>query len=74
MKRLIEFLNKLEGTSIYYKLNKARDAVMVEIAVPGERWEVEWMDGDTIQVERFKSDGMIRSESELEMLFRDFSG
>jgi len=37
MKKLIEFLNALEESGIYYKLNKVRDAIMVEIAVPGER-------------------------------------
>ena len=36
---LIELLNKLEKHRIYYKLNKIRfDAIMIEIAVPGERW------------------------------------
>lgn len=73
MKRLIEFLNKLEGLKIYYKLNKVRDAIMVEIAVPGERWEVEFMEDNTVQIERYKSDGTIKDESELEILFRDFA-
>lgn len=73
MKRLIDFLNKLEDLKIYYRLNKVRDAIMVEIAVPGERWEVEFMEDDTIQVERYKSDGIIKNESELEVLFKDFA-
>lgn len=73
MKRLIDFLNKLEDLKIYYRLNKVRDAIMVEIAVPGERWEVEFMEDDTIQVERYKSDGIIKNESELEVLFKDFT-
>jgi hypothetical protein len=72
MRKLIAFLNKLEEAKIYYRLNKVRDAIMVEIAVPGERWEVEFMEDDTIVIERFKSDGM-KDESELDILFRDFS-
>jgi hypothetical protein len=73
MKKLVDFLNKLDDLKIYYRLNKVRDAIMVEIAVPGERWEVEFMVDDTILVERFKSDGEINGESELEVLFRDFA-
>ena len=41
IKGLIDFLNKLEARKIYFKLNKVRpDAIMVEVAVPGQRWEV----------------------------------
>ena len=71
MKKLIEFLNELEECGIYYKLNKVRDAIMVEIAVPGERWEVEFMNDDTVEVEIFKSIGEIEDESVLNRLFKD---
>lgn len=73
MKKLMEFLNKLEDLKIYYKLNKVRDAIMVEIAVPGERWEVEFMEDNTVQIERYKSDGIIKDENELEILFSNFA-
>ena len=43
MERLLDFLNKLEDNHIYYRLNKVRDAILVEIAVPGARWEVEFL-------------------------------
>ena len=42
---------------------------MVEIAVPGERWEVEFFADGTVEVERFVSEGGICGESELEKLF-----
>ena len=69
MKKLIDFLNKLEENKIYYTLNKVRDAVMVETAVPGERWEVEFFADGTVEAERFVSEGGICGESELEKLF-----
>ncbi len=72
MKKLIEFLNALEESGIYYKLNKVRAAIMVEIAVPGERWEVEFMNDDTVEVEIFKSIGEIEDESVLNRLFTDY--
>ena len=45
LKELIDFLNKLELSNIFNKINKVRhDAIMVEIAVPDQRWEVEFME------------------------------
>ena len=34
MSRLIEFLEELEKRKIYYQLNKVRDSILVEVAVP----------------------------------------
>jgi len=70
---LISFLNKLENAEIYYKLNKIRDSILIEIAVPGQRWEVEFMDDDTIEIEKFISDGNYYDANELKNLFNDFS-
>jgi hypothetical protein len=46
---------------------------MVEIAVPGERWEVEFMEEGHIEIEKFISDKGYYDESELEVLFKIFS-
>ena len=72
MKKLIDFLEKLEEKNIYYKLNKVRDAIMVEIAVPGERWEVEFFADGNVDVEKFISNGEIFSADEIKTLFSDF--
>ncbi len=72
MKNLIDFLEKLEEKKIYYKLNKVRDAVMVEIAVPGERWEVEFFEDGNIEVEKFVSSGEILGADELKKLVEYF--
>ena len=69
MEKLLGFLQKLEDNDIYYRLNKVRDSIMIEIAVPGERWEVEFMEDGDIQVEKFLTDGEIYDESALEELF-----
>lgn len=57
LERLLEFLNKLQTSKIYYQLEHVRpDTLMVLVTVPGERWEIEFLaDGDT-QIERFYSD------------------
>lgn len=69
MKNLLDFLEKLEENDIYYRLNKTRDSIMVEIVVPGQRWEVEYMRDGEIQVEKFLTEGKINDESALEELF-----
>jgi len=73
MEKLIRFLDELEERKINFTLGKIRDSILVEIAVPGERWEVEFFPDGHVEVERFYSQGGIRGESELEILFRDFS-
>ena len=79
MTKLIDFLNRLEAAKIHYQLLKCRDSsITVLITVPGERWEVDFLyeNGDEcsdIWVERFRSNGTLSGESELESLFRDFS-
>jgi len=45
---------------------------MIEVAVPGERWEIEYSDND-IRIERFISDGIILDESAIKILFAQFT-
>lgn len=66
---LPDFLARLDDRRLSYRLDRVRDAVMVVIAVPSERWEVEFMDGGGVEVERFKSDGQIFDESSFVELF-----
>ena len=69
MNKLLDFLQKLEDNDIYYRLNKVRDSMMVEIAIPGQRWEVEFMRDGEVQVEKFLTSGEILDERALEELF-----
>ena len=69
MEQLLDLLDKLEEHQIYYRLNKVRDAIMVEIAVPGQRWEVEFFPDGSIEVEKFITAGVIEDASALDVLF-----
>jgi hypothetical protein len=73
--RLLNFLNKLEERHIFFRLDRCRSAaILVRIDVPGQRWEVEFMDDGSIETEVFRSDGTIESgEIPLDRLFREFS-
>jgi len=73
MERLLELLNELEKRKIHYRLNKVRDSVMIEVAVPGQRWEIEFFEDGHIEIEKFISEGVIYNKDELEVLFNDFS-
>ena len=73
IKPLITFLETLEERGIYYKLDKIRDSILVEVTVPGQRWEIEFMNDGSIEIEKFLSDGTIFDGDELEVLFRYFS-
>lgn len=74
MQKLLNFLAKLKESQIHYTLECNRDeAIMVLIAVPGERWEVEFFAEGNVEVEVFKSNEYMKGESELERLFKEFS-
>ncbi len=79
MNDFMELLKKLEDRNIYFQLNRTRDnTIMIEVAVPGQRWEIEYCFYDensngTFEIEKFVSDGTIYDKSELDVLFRDFS-
>jgi hypothetical protein len=72
--RLLEFLRRLDDGGIAFRLRHSReDAIMVMINVPGERWEVEFLEDGDIEVECFRSNGEIHGEKKLNDLFARFS-
>jgi hypothetical protein len=67
---LLQFLDRLDESAVPYHLARVRrEAIMVQFALPGERWEVEFLDDGAIEVERFASDGTIRDEVALQDLW-----
>lgn len=72
--RLLQFLNKLDNANIHYTLAHYRfDAIMVDVSVPGQRWEIEFMADGTVEVEIYKSNGEILGEQSLQTLFEKFT-
>ena len=71
---LIAFLDKLEQRKISYTLAHQReDAILVLVAVPGERWEVEFLGDGSIEVEKFISTGEISGAESLVELFARYA-
>ena len=72
---VIAFLGDLEQREISYTLAHNRDeAIMVIAAVPGERWEIEFLADGSVEIERFTSSGEIYGEEVLSELFTRYSG
>jgi hypothetical protein len=71
--RLLDFLNRLDRVRISYKLGHTRpDSVMIDISLPGWRWEVEFMVDGSIDIERYRSVAGVENDPRLlEVLFED---
>jgi hypothetical protein len=66
----LQLLNELEQKKISYTLAHNReDAVMVIVATPGERWEIEFLSDGSIEIEKFISTGEITGVESLRELF-----
>jgi hypothetical protein len=63
------FLDQLAELKLSYTIGRHRDSINVLVAVPGERWEVEFMDDGTIEVERFMTSATLGDERWLDELF-----
>jgi hypothetical protein len=70
---LLMLLDRLNQAAISFDLTAVREAVMVQIAVPGQRWEIEVMADGSMEIEKFTSNGHLFDSSELDVLFRDFA-
>jgi len=71
--QLLSFCAALDERRARYELLVARsDAVMVALAVPGERWEIEFFEDGRVEVERFVSQGVEERATPLEDALRFF--
>ena len=70
---LLAFLNRLDAAGVSYTLAHTRpESIMVDLALPSWRWEVEFMHDDTVEIERCRSvAGVEADEKLLDEIFRD---
>lgn len=68
--KILSFIAELDTRTATYRMSVVRpEAILVEVAVPGERWEVEFFDNGNVEVERFRSSGDITSGEDLSELW-----
>jgi hypothetical protein len=73
--RLLTFLSDLQARRIAFSLGSERaEAVMVTLALPGERWEVEFLADGSVDVERFVSTGELGGDEALQELLAAYTG
>ena len=71
MNNLLNFLVNLEKKKISYRLEHNReDSIMVLIAVPGERWEVEFFGDGRTEIEVFGNSSGVHTATVNEILSR----
>lgn len=71
MSELLKFLGQLEQAGVHYTLEHNRgEAIMVLVAIPGERWEVEFFESGEVEVEVFRSEGVEAGEESMERLLK----
>ncbi len=75
LQKLLDFLSDLDERKISHRLSQVRpEAIMVEIAVSGERWEVEFFADGHVEVEVFgPSPGIVGGEEASRRLYDQFS-
>jgi hypothetical protein len=71
---ILPLLRRLDAARIRYRLEQTRDdAIAVEVTVPGERWEIEFLESGEVAIEIFRSSGDILDSCALADLFARFS-
>ena len=74
---ITDFLNlieQLKRAGIYHAIRHTRDdAISIDVAVPGERWEIDFLKDGSVEIEVFKSDGSMHDEKKLEELFDKYT-
>ena len=74
MNNLFDLLNRLEEKKIFFKLSRIRESILVEVTVPGQRWENRISSRDNhFEIDKFLSDGTIYNGKKIEELFNEFS-
>ncbi len=71
--KLLDFIDELKALKLWYRLDKVRDAIMIQVAVPGERWEIEFFEDGHVELERFHSDGEIDDEHGLRAILARYA-
>ncbi len=73
LSKATKFRRELDRPHVAYELQIVRsEALMMSVAVPGERWEIEFFDDGRIELERFVSQGVAEAPSALAELLAWF--
>ena len=68
-----DIIAKLNAAKIFHTITSIREgALLIDAAIPGERWEIEVFEDGHLEIERYRSTGEIADELALIDLFESF--
>ncbi len=71
---MLNLLRELESRNIFFTIERHCDeGVMIVASVPGQRWEIEFLEDGEVRIEKFISDGKIIDLAEFQGLLDRFS-
>ena len=71
LRPLLDFVKSLKKHKISYRIEHNREeSIMVLVAVPGERWEVEFLEDGTIELEIFGGSSSVVTSTLDDLLHR----
>jgi len=67
-------LKALDEDKIWYAIRRgdADETILVEVSVPGQKWEIRLSSDGSINIKKFISDGIIFDEKEIPQLLKQF--
>jgi hypothetical protein len=69
--KLLDFIDQLKTNAIHYSLSSPTPrAIMIEVVVPGERWEIEFHEDGEVEIEVFRSLGVQKQEQLADLVRR----
>lgn len=71
---LFELLKALDKDKMYYGLRRSKkdETMLIEVVVPGERWQIEYFIDGSIKIQKYISDGDLLCEDESSNLYKLF--
>lgn len=64
--RFLDYLNRLDRANIHYSLAHTRpDSIMIDVSLPGWRWEIEFMADGSVDIERYSSVAGVENDQSL---------
>jgi len=65
---LLQFIRDMESRNIHFSLKHTRldpthDSLMLTLVMPGRIWEIEFFDDGQVEIEKYKSEGLVEATS-----------
>jgi hypothetical protein len=64
--QILDYLNDLDRAQIHYAIRHTRpDTLMIDVSLPGWRWEIEFRADGSVEIERYHSVAGVETDATL---------